>query len=174
MENYAKSLPLELKIKILINLPYKTVMFITDHYFWIRYWDNYNKQNICNGSFQPNPEQEYVLELIKAKKNVFINAPAGTGKSTLIKYLSSLTVNDHFNPKTSKEIIGITSTTGISALNIGGSTLHSFLGIGLGKENMEDLYDKIIKNKDKRELWLNLNILIIVCFIQTFLINLKE
>lgn len=58
-------------------------------------------------------------------------------------------------------MIGLTSTTGISALNIGGSTLHSFLGIGLGKENVEDLYDKIIKNGYKRELWLKLDILII-------------
>jgi ATP-dependent DNA helicase PIF1 len=150
----AKNLPLELKIDILIHLPYKDVMFITDQYFWVKYWENYNRKHTItiSDSFQPNPEQEYVLDLIKTKKNVFINAPAGTGKSALIKYFC-------FNHQS--KVIGLTSTTGISALNIGGSTLHSFLGIGLGKENVEDLYDKIIRNKDKRELWLKLNILII-------------
>lgn len=151
-EDNAKNLPLELKIQILINLPYKDVMFITDQYFWAKYWENYNQKH-QQTTFSPNPEQEYALELIKAKKNLFINAPAGTGKSALIKYFC-------FNSNSSK-VIGLTSTTGISALNIGGSTLHSFLGIGLGKENVDDLYDKIIKNKNKRELWLKLDILII-------------
>ena len=155
IENYARHLPSELKIKILINLPYEDVMFITDHYFWTRYWENYNLKNPIdvNGAFNPNSEQEYVLRLIEEGKNIFINSPAGTGKSALIK---------HFCQKNqAKKVIGLTSTTGISALNIGGSTLHSFLGIGLGKEDVEDLYDKIIRNRDKRDLWLKLNILII-------------
>jgi ATP-dependent DNA helicase PIF1 len=155
MNDYARNLPFELKIEILKHLDYTKVKWITNQYFWEKYWEHYNlKNNVQNSDgFEPNPEQKYVLGLIKAGKNIFINAPAGTGKSALIKYFTST--------KHSGKVIGLTSTTGISALNIGGSTLHSFLGIGLGKEDVDDLYDKIIKNRDRRDLWLNLDILII-------------
>ena len=149
---YASSLPLELKVNILKYLDYSEINWITDPYFWVCWWKRYNTAHPITEIFEPNPEQLYTLTLIESGKNVFINAPAGTGKSALIK---------HFCLNYHSKVIGLTSTTGISALNIGGSTLHSFLGIGLGKENVEDLYDKIIKNKDKRELWLKLNILII-------------
>ncbi len=152
---YARDLPLELKIQILIRLPYTDIKFITNQDFWIKYWERYNNNlNIRPGiEFKPNPEQKYVLGLINKGYNIFINAPAGTGKSALIKYFCLQNQN--------KRQIGLTSTTGISALNIGGSTVHSFLGIGLGKEDADDLYDKIIKNRDKRELWLKLDVLII-------------
>lgn len=154
ISNYAKHLPLNIKIQILLNLPYKDVMFITDYNFWIQYWAKYNlKFKHSDTIFQPNPEQAYVLDLIESGKNVFINAPAGTGKSTLIKYF--------YSRDSTKHLIGLTSTTGISALNIGGTTLHSFLGIGLGIEDVDDLYDRIIKNQEIRNLWLKLNILVI-------------
>lgn len=152
-EKYTRHLPLEIKIKILINLPYDTIRFITDPYFWTKYWEHYNTKNtVKEGLFKPNPEQCYVLTLIEEGKNIFINAPAGTGKSALVK---------HFFQMHRSEMVGLTSTTGISALNIGGSTLHSFLGIGLGRENVDDLYNKIFKNEDKRDLWLHLKTLII-------------
>jgi ATP-dependent DNA helicase PIF1 len=102
--------------------------------------------------FEPNPEQNAVLQLVERGQNVFVHAPAGTGKSALVKHLK----------KTAKhKNIGVTSTTGISALNIEGSTLHSFLGIGLGIDHIDDLYDKIVRNTAKRELWLTLDILVI-------------
>jgi ATP-dependent DNA helicase PIF1 len=152
---HAKGLPLNIKIQILIHLPYEDVMFITDTQFWAKYWENYNllHKTIKDGVFSPNPEQTFVLKLIESGKNVFINSPAGTGKSALIKHF--------FNENRTKKIIGLTSTTGISALNIGGSTLHSFLGIGLGKDDVDDLYDKIIRCEEKRNLWLKLNVLVI-------------
>jgi len=151
-------LPTELKIQILINLDYTDVMFITDPYFWTKYWEQYHLKQLqqplkVDGIFTPNPEQEYVLRLIKEGKNIFINAPAGTGKSTLVTHF--------FQTYKLNKFIGLTSTTGISALNISGSTLHSFLGIGLGEETVEDLYSRIMKYKDKRDLWLKLDILII-------------
>lgn len=152
--DYAGALPLELKIQILIRLPYSNIKFITDPYFWNKYWERYNSLNRHKSiEFRPNPEQKYVLRLIHSGRNVFINAPAGTGKSALLKYFCM--------QNQTKQVIGLTSTTGISALNIGGTTLHSFLGIGLGQEDVDNLYDKIIKNIDKRELWLKLDVLII-------------
>jgi ATP-dependent DNA helicase PIF1 len=148
----AQKLPLELKMEVLLNLPYSDIHWISSSYFWIEYWKRYNLSHPISDVFQPNPEQNHVLQLVECGRNVFVNAPAGTGKSALVKHLKKTA--QHKN-------IGVTSTTGISALNIEGSTLHSFLGIGLGIDHIDDLYDKIIRNTAKRELWLKLNILVI-------------
>jgi ATP-dependent DNA helicase PIF1 len=151
LQKYASSLPYKIKINILKRLPYDNIRWVSDPDFWIEYW-KYNTTPVTD-TFVPNPEQEYVLRLIESGKNIFINAPAGTGKSALIKH--------YVETNKQNQLIGLTSTTGISALNIGGSTLHSFLGIGLGNDDVEDLYDKIIRNNDKRDLWLKLKLLII-------------
>jgi ATP-dependent DNA helicase PIF1 len=47
---------------------------------------------------------------------IFITGKAGTGKSTLLKY---------FTQHTKKQVI-VLAPTGIAAINVGGSTLHSF------------------------------------------------
>jgi ATP-dependent exoDNAse (exonuclease V) alpha subunit len=66
-------------------------------------------------------QTEELIEKIKDGKNLFVTGPAGTGKSTIIRALK-----DHFGSK-----LAVTSTTGVSALNIGGGTIHSFSGIGI-------------------------------------------
>jgi ATP-dependent DNA helicase PIF1 len=66
-------------------------------------------------------EQENALKAIKEKKNVFISGNAGTGKSFLLKHIKETVPNIH-----------ITASTGIAAVNVGGQTLHSWSGIGLG------------------------------------------
>jgi ATP-dependent DNA helicase PIF1 len=66
-------------------------------------------------------EQETAIKVITEKKNVFISGNAGTGKSFLLKHLKSTIPNIH-----------LTASTGIASVNIGGQTLHSWSGIGLG------------------------------------------
>jgi ATP-dependent DNA helicase PIF1 len=59
------------------------------------------------------------------------------------------------------KIIGITSTTGISALLFGGTTLHSYLGIGLGKLSVNALVSKINNKGYLKKRWNDLEILVI-------------
>lgn len=56
---------------------------------------------------------------------------------------------------------GLSECTGIAACNIGGVTIHSFGGIGLGIESAETLADKIRKNRKASARWLRTKVLII-------------
>jgi ATP-dependent DNA helicase PIF1 len=87
--------------------------------------------------------QQAVVQALLNNENVLMSGIAGSGKSFLIQNLR------HFLP--GKKVY-ITSTSGVSALNIGGTTLHSWVGIGLGKESKEKLVRKIkfYKNVKKR------------------------
>jgi len=59
------------------------------------------------------------------------------------------------------DAIAITASTGIAGLNIGGSTVHSFAGIGLGKEPADKLAGKILQSRRLRQRWQRLKVLVI-------------
>jgi ATP-dependent DNA helicase PIF1 len=59
------------------------------------------------------------------------------------------------------KIIGVTSTTGISALLFGGTTIHSFTGIGLGTGSVESIVQKIYRRSYLKKRWSELEVLII-------------
>ncbi len=68
--------------------------------------------------------QKEALDILKTGRNVFLTGPAGSGKTFVlreyIKYLKELNAN-----------IGITASTGIAATHMGGTTIHSWSGIGI-------------------------------------------
>ena len=102
-------------------------------------------------SIKLTSEQENVFGTVKQGYNVVITGPGGTGKTTLINFIAANTDKN----------IGVTATTGSAAILINGRTLHSFLGIGLGKESKEILYSKIIRSDRMTKRWYELDTLII-------------
>ena len=97
--------------------------------------------------------QSAVVEVVEKKKNVFFTGVAGTGKSFLLSYLMS-----HVLPMNKT---AVTSSTGTTAYNISGMTLHSFAGIHLGEESVDVLYDRVLKNAPCRKRWREIDCLII-------------
>ncbi|KAH9891032.1 PIF1-like helicase-domain-containing protein [Cubamyces lactineus] len=94
---------------------------------------------------QLSPEQQHVLDMVKQGKSVFFTGSAGTGKSVLLREIIKLRGG---RPSVR---LGVTASTGIASVNIGGCTLHSWAGIGLGKEDQDTLVGKIlgIASRDK-------------------------
>lgn len=62
---------------------------------------------------------------------------------------------------TAPDAVAVTASTGIAACNIGGVTLHSFGGVGLGIEDTNTLVSKIKKNKKASARWLRTKVLIV-------------
>ena len=104
-------------------------------------------------------EQKKVLGLVvDSKKSVFFTGSAGTGKSVLIREIIQALKQKY---KAEPDRVAVTASTGLAACNIGGVTLHSFAGIGLGKEPVEQLVKRIKKNKKTKQRWQRVKFLII-------------
>lgn len=82
--------------------------------------------------------QRLAVDKIAEGKNVFITGPAGTGKSFLLNYLK-----DEYKTKS----LHITASTGIAAINVGGQTLHSWAGLGLGNLPINETLRNILSVK---------------------------
>lgn len=86
-------------------------------------------------------EQRAVLEaVVDHQKSIFFTGSAGTGKSVLMReIIAKLRNKFHREP----DRVAVTASTGLAACNIEGVTLHSFAGIGLGKEDVPLLVKKV-------------------------------
>lgn len=98
-------------------------------------------------------KQKEVYKHLKEGKNVFVTGEAGTGKTAIIKKY----VNDFRFFRT----IAITATTGTASILLNGTTLFSYLGIGLGEETADVLYMKLRKKPYYIKRWKDLDTLII-------------
>lgn len=105
-----------------------------------------------------NAKQQEAYDAVLAGENVFITGPGGTGKSYLIEQI----VNGL--PKTMR--VAITALTGCAAILLGQTarTLHSWAGIGLGREPADALAELIYKKRKVKgayKSWLQTDMLII-------------
>lgn len=84
-------------------------------------------------------EQEAVLRQVMNGESVFFTGSAGVGKSVLTRAI----IRNLRQMYPEKDAVAVTATTGIAATNIGGCTLHSWAGIGLGKGKSDKLYWRV-------------------------------
>jgi len=98
--------------------------------------------------------QQIAYNAIVEGRNIFLTGPGGTGKSYLIEHVKESLVGKK---------VAVTALTGCAALLLGcgAKTLHSWAGIGLGKETAEELAKKIRKNTRARKNWKDTDILVI-------------
>ncbi|WVQ73833.1 hypothetical protein IAR50_003414 [Cryptococcus sp. DSM 104548] len=129
-----------------------------------------------------SPQQSKILDMIMQGENVFFTGSAGTGKSVLLRAIIKMfrekeqQVEAKIASQGLSELLGdpnapgidssrwklaVTASTGMAGVNVGGSTVHSWAGIGLGKEKANDLYHRVQKSKATRSRWLSTGALII-------------
>lgn len=83
-------------------------------------------------------EQKQVILAIEEGKSLFVTGGAGTGKSFLLNFLRNNYSSHGF---------AVTASTGIAAVNISGSTIHSWAGIGLGNLPPSQILNNLFGNK---------------------------
>jgi len=85
-----------------------------------------------------SPAQSEVVDAFEKGKNLFITGGAGSGKSYLLSFLKR---------NYASRGLEVTASTGIAAVNIGGTTIHSWAGIGLANLPIEQIIENIFTAK---------------------------
>lgn len=102
-----------------------------------------------------NLRQRAAFEAIQSKKNIFLTGAGGVGKSHVIGETVAWGASTRVD-------IAVTAMTGCAAVLLpGAKTLHSWSGIGLGRESPNELLDIVLKNKRAVRRWNNAHVLIV-------------
>jgi ATP-dependent DNA helicase PIF1 len=104
-----------------------------------------------------NPEQSAAAARATRGESIFLTGAAGVGKSFVLRFI----IQRLKEKLPSEDLVAITAPTGIAASHIGGQTIHSFGGIGLGKGSISDLIKKVQKNSGAVARWRKIKVLIL-------------
>lgn len=99
------------------------------------------------------------LQLIQyTRRSLFLTGKAGTGKSTFLRYICNTTKKKHI----------VLAPTGIAAINVGGSTLHSFFKLPFhpllpndSRYSIRNIKETLKYNSEKRKLIREVELIII-------------
>jgi len=83
---------------------------------------------------------------LQRRRNLFITGSAGTGKSHVLQFLVQ-----ECRQASRHQKLGVCAPTGVAAINVGGSTLHSYFGIGLGTGSLAKLVQKVQDNAEAKK-----------------------
>lgn len=107
-----------------------------------------------------DPDQLAILKEVRNGYNIFYTGSAGTGKSHLLREIIH-----HFRSEEMKVgksgTLAVTASTGIAAVAIGGTTLHSFAGIGLGNTDVAGLCRRVNESGKAVQRWKATNTLVV-------------
>ena len=103
-----------------------------------------------------NALQQEAFDTVKTGKNVFLTGPAGSGKSYLIREITEWCLSEG-------KKVATTALTGCAALLLSNKakTLHSWAGVGLGRDAAEVLAASVLKNVAAKKRWRQTHLLII-------------
>lgn len=97
-------------------------------------------------------KQTLALAIMNAGHHVFLTGPAGSGKTFVLNQFIKLA-------KHQGKHVSVTATTGLAASHLGGSTIHSWSGIGVRDEIGAHFVDGL--SKSRREIIEKTDVLII-------------
>ena len=115
-----------------------------------------NKGKRMESKPELSAEQKMILHAAcQLNQSMFFTGRAGTGKSFLLREMIKV-----FKER-SETSLAITASAGLAAYNIGGVTLHSLAGMGLGIGSSDDNIAKVLANPVTLRRWNTTQILII-------------
>lgn len=97
-------------------------------------------------------KQGVALEVMLLGENVLLTGPAGSGKTFVLNQFIRLAKNEG-------KYVSVTATTGLAATHLGGSTIHSWSGMGIQDSIADGFVDHI--SKGRREIIEKTDVLII-------------
>ena len=90
---------------------------------------------------QLSTEQQAVIKSLEDGKNILVTGGAGTGKSFILNFIKK---------KYSGIGLEVTASTGIASVNIGGSTIYSWAGIGLGNLPAQQVIENLFSARGSK------------------------
>jgi ATP-dependent DNA helicase PIF1 len=117
--------------------------------------DYLNESDESYLNIQLNEEQQLAYDKVTTTdESIFLTGPPGTGKSHTLRKIIGYLKNNSKN-------VGITSTTGCSAILIGARTLHSYLKLSIKDKTPKQLFNGLSKFPEIKDKLINLDVLII-------------
>ncbi len=96
--------------------------------------------------------QGLALEIMLSGESVLLTGPAGAGKTYVLNQFIKLA-------KSEGKQVSVTATTGLAATHLGGTTIHSWAGIGVSDELPNGFAEHVAKGR--REIILKTDVLVI-------------
>lgn len=106
--------------------------------------------------------QTDVVQAALRGESFFFTGPAGSGKT----YALAAMIKALQNKYEDEDSVFVAASTGIAACAIGGVTLHSFAGVGLGEQPISEMIEKVCEGKEAsyvkaRKRWRSTKVLIV-------------
>lgn len=102
-------------------------------------------------------DQRAVFDCASQGRSVFFSGSAGTGKSLLLRHIISRLREQY----TEEGQVAVCAATGIAAVNIGGTTVHSWAGVGIGEGSPDSLLESVSKRHRTVKCWTRARALVI-------------